>query len=214
MFENLLIQYKAGGMTMHLILVIVVLGLWIFLERLMVLKSAGSINKEEVLGLVNSYILQGQIDKAVSACSQIKTPLTNIISVGLIAVKNRKEDDQIQTAMDSVALKEIPNLEKRISLLSTIANLAIVAGLLGTVIGMADAFAIAANAAPMDKASVFATRISMSLNCAGFGLLAAVALLSAYGWLNSWSQSLVDDIHEASVTTLNFILSNKDKILR
>lgn len=212
MLETLVRQYKAGGATMHLILLVGGMGVWIFLERFSALRAAGRIDKDEVLSTVNSYILQGQIDKAISVCSQIKAPLTNIINAGLIAVKNGKDDDQVQTAMDAVALREIPKIEKRISLLSTIANLATLAGLLGTIVGMIGAFAGVANAAPAEKAAILASKISMSMNCTGFGLVFAVPLLGIYGWFNSWAQSIVDDIHEASVSTLNFILSNRDKI--
>ncbi len=212
MLQTLIQQYKAGGMTMNLILIIGGMGVWIFIERFAALKAAGRIDKDELLSTVNSYILQGQIDKAISVCSQVKSPLTNIINAGLVAVKNGKGDDQVQTAMDAVALREIPKIEKRISLLSTIANLATLAGLLGTIIGMIGAFAGVANAAPAEKAAILAAKISMSMNCTGFGLVFAVPLLGIYGWFNSWAISIVDDIHEASVATLNFILSNRDKI--
>ena len=104
MLEQLIQQYKAGGATMHLILFIGGLGVWIFIERLGALRAAGRIDKDEVLSTVNSYILQGQIDKAISVCSQVRSPLTNIINAGLVAVKNGKDDEQVQTAMDAVAL--------------------------------------------------------------------------------------------------------------
>jgi len=212
MLQTLIQQYKAGGMTMNLILIIGGIGVWIFLERFAALKAAGRIDKDEVLSTVNSYILQGQIDKAISVCSQVRSPLNNIINAGLAAVINGKGDEQVQTAIDAVVLKEIPKFERRISLLSTIANLATLAGLLGTIIGMIGAFAGVANAAPAEKAAILAAKISMSMNCTGFGLVFAVPLLAIYGWFNSWAISIVDDIHEASVATLNFILSNKDKI--
>lgn len=212
MLETLVQQYKAGGATMHLILLIGGVGIWIFLERFAALRAAGRIDKDEVLSTVNSYILQGHIDKAISVCSQVRSPLTNIINAGLVAVKNGKDDQEVQTAMDAVALREIPKVEKRIGLLSTTANLATLAGLLGTIVGMIGAFAGVANAAPAEKAAILASKISMSMNCTGFGLIFAVPLLGIYGWFNSWAESIVDDIHEASVATLNFILSNKDKI--
>lgn len=210
--ETMVQSYKAGGQTMNLILVIGGMGVWIFLERFAALRAAGRVDKDEVLSTVNSYILQGQIDKAISVCSQVKSPITNIINAGLVAVKNGKDDEQVQTAMDAIALREIPKIQKRISLLSTIANLATLAGLLGTIVGMIGAFAGVANAAPAEKAAILAAKISMSMNCTGLGLIFAVPLLGIYGWFNSWSEGIVDDIHEASVATLNFILSNRDKI--
>jgi biopolymer transport protein ExbB/TolQ len=116
--------------------------------------------------------------------------------------------------MDAVALREIPRIEKRIQLLSTIANLATLLGLLGTIGGMIGAFASVANAAPAEKAAILAAKISESMNCTAFGLIIAVPLLGAYGAMHSWATSIVDDIHEASVSTLNFILSNRNKLAK
>ena len=58
---------------------------------------------------------------------------------------------------------------------------------------------------------MLAASISEAMNCTAFGLLVAIPLLGAYGWLQTRGQELVDDVHEAAVATLNFILSNRDK---
>jgi biopolymer transport protein ExbB/TolQ len=159
-------------------------------------------------------VLQGQIDKAISVVSQIKSPLTDIMRAGLISVQNGKDDEEVQTSMDAVALREIPRIQARVGLLSMLANLATLVGLLGTVSGMIGAFSAVANVAPAEKATLLSNAIGEALNCTAFGLLVAIPLLGSYGWINSWSQKLVDDIHESSVATLNFILSNRDKIAK
>jgi biopolymer transport protein ExbB len=113
-----------------------------------------------------------------------------------------------------VALREIPRLSRRIDMLSALANVAVLLGLLGTVSGMIAAFGAVANLPPADKAKVLASSIAEALNATGFGLLVSIVLFACWGWLSSWSTRVIDDVHEASVSTLNFILVNKEKIFR
>jgi biopolymer transport protein ExbB len=150
----------------------------------------------------------------VNAVSQSKGPLPNIIRAGLVAVMNGKSPEEVQTAMDAVALREIPRLGRRIDLLSALANVAVLLGLLGTVSGMIAAFSAVARLPPAEKATVLASSIAEALNATGFGLLVSIALFACWGFLTTWSQKIIDDVHEASVSTLNFILTNKDKIFK
>lgn len=212
MIEAILDQLREPELVMWLIAVCSMLGVAITLERITVIKRAAAISKENLLNHINSYILQGNLEKAISICSQTKTPLTNIIRMGLVQVANGKNEEEVQTAMDSVALNEIPKIEKRINYLSTLSNLATLLGLLGTVKGLIGAFAAVANVAPAEKAALLSNSISIAMSTTAFGLMVAIPLLAVYGWLNSWGQNVVDDIHEASVTTLNFVLTNREKI--
>ncbi len=211
---TLLEHYREGGFFMHVILLTSMVGCAILWDRINAMRNAGTVSKDELLNHINSYVLQGQVDKAISVVSQIKSPLTNIIRAGLVAVQNGKDDEEVQTAMDAIALREIPRIQARVGLLSMLANLSTLVGLLGTVGGLIGAFSAVANVAPAEKATLLSSAIGEALNCTAFGLLVAIPLLGCYGWLNSWSQKLVDDIHEASVSTLNFILSNREKIAR
>lgn len=189
-------------------------GVAIVVERAITLKAASSVDKDELLGFIQSYCMQGQLQKAISVVSQSKGPLPNIVRAGLISVANGQSPEEVQTAMDAVALREIPRLGRRIDTLSALANVAVLLGLLGTVSGMIAAFGAVANLPPADKAKVLASSIAEALNATGFGLLISIILFAAWGWLGSWSGRVIDDVHEASVATLNFILSNKAKIFR
>jgi biopolymer transport protein ExbB len=188
-------------------------GVAIVVERSLTLKAASNVNKDELLNSVKAYCMQGQLQRAVTAVAQNKNPLSNIMRSGLMTVMNGKSPEEVQTAMDAVALREIPRLSRHIDTLSALANVAVLLGLLGTVTGMIAAFGAVANLPPAEKAKVLASSISEALNATGFGLLVSIVLFAAWGFLNSWSQRVIDDVHEASVSTLNFILTNKDKIL-
>lgn len=189
-------------------------GVAIVVERFLVLNSASAVDKDELLNFIQSYCIQGQVQKAISAVSQSKGPLSNIVRAGLVSVAKGSSPEEVQTAMDAVALREIPRISRRIDLLSAIANVAVLLGLLGTVTGMIAAFGAVANLPPADKAKVLASSIAEALNATGFGLLVSIILFAAWGWLTSWSSRIVDDVHEASVSTLNFIIVNREKIFR
>jgi biopolymer transport protein ExbB/TolQ len=138
-------------------------GVAIVVERFLVLNSASAVDKDELLNFIQSYCIQGQVQKAISAVSQSKGPLSNIVRAGLVSVAKGSSPEEVQTAMDAVALREIPRISRRIDLLSAIANVAVLLGLLGTVTGMIAAFGAVANLPPADKAKVLASSIAEAL---------------------------------------------------
>lgn len=212
MFHTLTEKFVEGGMVMWAILTCMAIGFAVLWDRFRTIMAATSVSKEEVLSHISSYILQGNIDKAISMTAQIRSPLTNIIRAGLVAVMNGKDNEEIQTAMDAVALREVPRIEKRIPLLAMLSNISTLLGLLGTVMGMIGAFGAVANVAPAEKATLLASSIAEAMNATAFGLLVAIPLLGGFGFLQTKAQEIVSDIHEASVATLNFIISNRSKI--
>jgi biopolymer transport protein ExbB len=190
------------------------IGFAIVVERAFTLKAATSVDKDELMNFIQAQCMQGKVKKAISIVAQSQGPLPKIVRAGLVAVANGNSSEEVQTAMDAVALREIPRLSRRIDLLSALANVAVLLGLLGTVSGMIAAFSAVATLPPAEKAVVLASSIAEALNATGFGLLVSIVLFAAWGWLQSWAGKAVDDVHEASVSTLNFILANKDKIFK
>ena len=203
--------FHGGGFFMWPILLTSILGVALCIERFFYITVSASVRKEEFLNKVNQQILQGNLERAIAVCTQTPSPLTRIVKAGLVAVANHQDVEEVQTAMDAVALREIPRIEKRTGLLAMLSNLATLLGLLGTITGLIGAFAAVANVSPAEKATLLAASIAEAMNCTAFGLIVAIPLLAVFGYLQSMSQSVVDDLHEASVATLNFILSNRDK---
>lgn len=204
-------HFKEGGFFMWPILLISLIGAAIVAERLMYIRRASAIRKEDFLKQLNQLVLKGDLERCISFCGQTQTPLTRITRAGLMAIASRKSTDEVQTAMDAIALREIPRIEQRTGLLAMFSNMATLLGLLGTITGMIGAFGAVSKVAPSEKATMLAASISEAMNCTAFGLVVAIPLLGAYGWLQTRGQELVDDVHEAAVATLNFILSNRDK---
>jgi biopolymer transport protein ExbB len=212
MVQMLAHKFHEGGMIMWIILLNSAVGIAIIFERFRVIRGASAIKKDELLSHINSYILQGNLEKALQIVSQVRSPLTNIVRAGLVSVKNGKSAEEVQTAMDAVALREIPKIERRIPLLAMLSNIATLLGLVGTVTGMIGAFGAVSGQAAADRARMLASEIAVALNATAFGLVTGIFILMCFGFLQSMAQDAVDDIHEASVSTLSFILANRDKL--
>ena len=107
--------------------------------------------------------------------------------------------------MDESLLEVIPRIEKRTHYLSSLANVGLLIGLLGTITGLIGAFSAVASANPAEKASLLSLAISVAMNNTASGLAVAITLLLAHMYLESKTMSLIDSLEIASVKFLNSI---------
>jgi biopolymer transport protein ExbB/TolQ len=134
------------------------------------------------------------------------------VKAGLIQALNKRPDEEVQVAMDAVILREQPRIEGWSSLLAVTGNIAVLAGLLGTILGMIQSFRAVAAADPAQKAEELSKGIAHALNCTAFGLLVAIISIVAYGYLQLRIQRLENEVVESSMSVLNLVASNRDKI--
>jgi biopolymer transport protein ExbB/TolQ len=204
-------SYQDGGWAMWIILFWLICGIAIMAERAVYLFGA-SINKEVFLATMQKCILAGDVAKAVKMASAANAPLARIVQAGLVKVN--RPDEEVQAAMDEAALREMPKINKRTSFLALFANLAMLSGLFGTITGLIKAFGAVGGESvdPSQKARILAEGISEAMNCTAFGLISAICCLTGWALLNNKTQGLEDDINEASVTVLNLVVSNRQKV--
>lgn len=204
-------HFQEGGWGMWIILFWSVVIIGITIERALYLFGSG-INKDMFLATMQKCILAGDVQKAVKMCSAANAPLARIVQAGLVKVN--RPDEEVQAAMDEAALREIPKIAKRTSYLSLLANLSMLSGLLGTVSGLISSFGAVSGESvdPSQKARILAAGISEAMNCTAFGLIVALIGLIAFAVLNGKTQSLEDDINEASVQVLNLVVTNRQKV--
>ncbi len=210
-FGQLAKHYHEGGWMMHPILVALGFTVVLIVDRVIALYFQTWISKEAFLKGLREHVYRGDLDRAISFCaSQKKTPLVSVIKAGLINVPKGEAD--VQAAMDEATLRESPKIEKRTGYLAMLGNVATLLGLLGTIVGLISAFAAVATASPSDKATILSKSISEAMNCTAFGLITAIPALVAYSVLQGRSQLMLDDINESSVSVLNLIIANRDKM--
>jgi biopolymer transport protein ExbB len=99
----------------------------------------------------------------------------------------------------------IPQLERRTQYIALGANVATLLGLLGTIVGLIQAFTAVSNANPAEKADLLSASISVAMNTTAFGLLVAIPLLVAHSVVSSKAGAIVDSLEMASVKALSMI---------
>src|SRR4051812_34864369 len=198
--------FHDGGYGMWPILFLLMLTVSIVIERAVTLRKA-VIDKEKLLGLLRSQISAGNIQGAIKVCSGNSTPVTRILAAGLM--RANRSDDEIKSAMDEAALRELPGIEKRTGYLAMLGNLATLAGLLGTIGGLIKSFAGVAGVDPSQKATLLSKGIAEAMNCTFFGLLTGILRLAGYAWLNGKTQNILDDVAELKKSVANLVTSAK-----
>ena len=203
--------FAEGGFVMYVILIIAVLTLILIIERFMALKSL-RVDKKEFSDQVFKMIVNGDMRQAVSFCDTKSTPLSNTVKAGLVQVMNKRPDEEVQVAMDAAVLREMPKLEGFTSFLAVLGNIAVLAGLLGTIIGMIGSFRAVSAADPATKAQLLSEGISHALNCTGFGLTVAILAILFYGLFQHMIQKAENEMLETSMSLMNLVASNRDKL--
>ncbi len=211
MFGTLMAHYKEGGWGMYPITICLLFMLIIVIDRVRIFYFRGNIDKEAFMRGLRKHIYAGDLDKAISyTVSQKATPLTAVVKAGLINVP--KGEGEVQAAMDEAALRENPKIESRTGYLAMIGNAAMLSGLLGTVSGLIACFAAVATANPAEKAGLLSAGIAEAMNCTAFGLITAIPALICFSIFQGRTQHMLDDINETSVSVLNLVVANKDKM--
>ena len=203
--------FHEGGPVMWIILFIGVVTILLIVERMITMRAI-SINKKEFMDQLFAMVLRGDLRQAISYCDAKPVPLSNTVKAGLIQALNKRPDEEVQVAMDAVILREQPRIEGWASFLAVTGNIAVLSGLLGTILGMIQSFRAVATADPAQKAEELSKGIAHALNCTGFGLFVAIISIVAYGYLQMRIQRMENEVVESSMSVLNLVAANRDKI--
>ncbi len=200
-----------GGWVMWVILVFAILTVILVVDRIMKMNSL-MVNKKDFADVIFRMVISGDIRQAIAYCDQRPAPLTNTVKAGLVQAMNKRPDEEIQVAMDAAVLREMPKVEGMTAFLAVFGNVAVLAGLLGTIIGMIGSFRAVTEADNATKAQLLSQGISHALNCTAFGLSVAIMAIVFYGIFQHQIQKTENEIVETSMSLLNLIVSNRDKI--
>lgn len=203
-YSNIVGFFQSGGLFMYPIMVILALGLAIAVERYIYLSVARTSN-QRVWKKLMPLLQEGKLQQAVSVVEKSKTAISRILAYGLNRAYISRHRDDVEIAMEEGLMEAVPNLEKRTPYLATFANIATLLGLLGTIIGLIQAFTAVSNANPAEKADMLSASISVAMNTTAFGLMVAIPLLLVYAVLQTKTTQLVDSLEMASVKVLNIL---------
>ena len=208
-FVTIVEFFQQGGMFMYPIVLVFAFGFVIMIERWIYLTGAGSSNRR-IWAKVMPLVSQGRYREADDLARQSKTAIGSILGYGLDRARSARRRDDIEKAMEESLLEVMPRLEKRTHYLATLANVATLLGLLGTIIGLIKAFTAVAAANPAEKADLLSASISVAMNTTAFGLIVAIPLLITHTVLTAKTGAIVDSLEMASVKALN-VISSKAK---
>lgn len=205
MLETIVRFFQQGGPFMYPIAVVLVLGLAISLERFMYLSGVRRRNRRAFDQGILPLMQKGDYRGALRAANTTAAAIGTMISAGLSRLLNNHSREDIEYAMEEGLMEVLPRLEKRTQYLATLANVATLLGLLGTIIGLIAAFTAVANADPAEKASLLSNSISVAMNTTAFGLMSAIPLLLFHSWLQTRTNEIVDSFEMAGVKFLNIV---------
>ena len=208
-FFNMIARFfQGGGHFMYPIAVVLVVGVAIAIERYVYLTLVASRNRSLWNDLA-PLLAQGNFKGAVELTGRSDSAIGQILNYGLARIQSARRRDDIEKAMEESLMEVVPKLEKRTHYLATFANLATLLGLLGTVMGLINAFAAVATVNPAEKANLLSASISVAMNCTAFGLMTAVPLLVIHAFIQTKTTELVDSLEMASVKFLNAITERR-----
>jgi biopolymer transport protein ExbB len=196
--------FKDGGFFLYPLVIIFVVGVAISIERWLYLTVETARNRslwEEVAPHLGAGNFKAAIQLANSSPAQIGT----VLKYGLARLSTARRRDDIQQAMEESLLEIVPRLEKRTHYLSSLANIGLLVGLLGTILALIHAFGAVSQANPAEKAALLAAAISEAMNNTASGLFVAIVLLLTHMFLEAKTTSLIDSLEIAVVKFLNSI---------
>jgi len=196
--------FQKGGLFMYPILLVFLTGMAITAERWYQLNRTRNINRN-MWNVLYPVLARGEFDKARTIIAKDKSAISQMLGTGLarLGAVRRREDFEI--AMEESMMEIIPQLEKRTPYVALLSNIATLLGLLGTIMGLIEAFTAVANANPAEKADLLSASISVAMNTTAFGLMSAIPLLLLHSKLTSTTGQIVDSLEMASVKALNTI---------
>ncbi|MCK4675020.1 MAG: MotA/TolQ/ExbB proton channel family protein [Gammaproteobacteria bacterium] len=202
--QNIVQFFQTGGTFMYPILIVFAFGAAICIERYIKLSGIGKANKK-VWDQVHPLLDEGNFEAARDSIVEDESAIASLLSMGLDRQGSVRRRDDIEIAMEESMMEIIPSLEKRTPYIALFANICTLLGLLGTIMGLIEAFTAVANADPAEKADMLSASISVAMNTTAFGLMAAIPLLIVHAMLTSKTGEIIDSLEMASVKTLNLI---------
>jgi biopolymer transport protein ExbB/TolQ len=211
--------FKDGGFFMYPITFLLAFGTAVVIERFYILFKKFNLDGAKYYNFIEQKLLARELDEAIKGSPDV--PLSNIIRFGLEMLKkidmiNREQENKIikgerrfailfEKNIEEISSLEFPKIDRRLNLLPTIANLATLLGLLGTLQGLIKSFTAVSGLDPAQRAQILAKGISVAMNTTAYGLFVAVFVLFMYAILNNRSERLKDITEYYVLKFINFV---------
>lgn len=198
--------YNDGGMVMHFISILSIFSLTTIIYKIVVFRRV-KMNLNEFISKVRGALLKGNVKGATEVCEQYRSPVSSIVKSALLKYGQPRE--QVEKAMENAAIHEVAYLEKFLTVLATVANIAPLLGFLGTVVGMIIAFDVIAKQG-LNNPGLVANGISVALLTTAYGLIVAFFTQPFYNYFTSKVAAYTREIE----TVANILFETIDEMER
>jgi len=198
--------FVTGGPFMYPILLVFAVGAAIAVERYITLSRVTAKN-QSMWSRVQPVLKEGDFEAAREMTRDDDSAISRLLGMGLARQGAVRRREDIEIAMEESMMEIIPQLEKRTPYVALASSIATLLGLLGTIMGLIQAFTAVANANPAEKADLLSASISVAMNTTAFGLMVAIPLLIIHTVLTAKTGQIVDSLEMASVKALNVFSS-------
>ena len=199
------IVYK-GGFIVPILMTCVLTLFIFFFERFITLRKAQGKERLNVfVSKVQALLAEDKIEEATEACDKQKGSLANVVKAGLVRYRDLENDKELEKdqkitsmkqALEEASALELPMLSRNMIILSTLASISVLIGLIGTVLGMIRAFAALAQSGAADSLAL-ATGISEALVNTAFGIAGSTLSIMSYNYFSSKIDGYTFKIDEA-----------------
>jgi biopolymer transport protein ExbB len=200
--DTLRLFVNNGGPVLWIILFASAVAVIVFIERFLHCHRA-QINSTEFLNGVRNVLKRDNIVEALSICDATPGPVARLVKTAILNRDHGRE--RVREALEEAGLAEVPRLEEKLNLLATIAQLAPLLGLLGTVLGFIKTFIDMQERGLSAHFSLLSVGIWKALICAAAGLAVAIPAHAAYNYLVSRVNSIVLDMERAATEIVNIV---------
>ena len=198
--------FRQGGGWMYVILVVSIIAIGIIIERFIFLFFKYNINAHAFMAQIQKLVMANNIDRAIKLCNAAPSAaLPKVIKAGL--TRANKGEVEIQNAVEEATLEVVPQIMKRVGSLQALGNIATLLGLLGTIIGLIEAFNALKSATPDTRQELLSQGIALAMNTTAFGLIVAIPCMVAHLFLSGMTKKIIDEIDQHSVKLENLLVS-------
>lgn len=196
--------FEQGGFFMYVNLLCSVVTITLIVDRARFFLVEGAVNARAFLEQLRKLLTTGQIDKAQRLSVSVSAPVALVARAGLS--KLGKGEAAVSTAIEESLVDVTPELKKRIGVLWSLANIATLIGLLGTINGLIGGFAAIGKAAADQRSSILATRIAEAMNNTWLGLAIAATAMIGHLFLSMASKKQQQELESFSLKLENLLV--------
>ena len=202
--ESIKKQFIDGGPAfMGIVLIILLIGMAISIERIIYLTLATA-NSKKLLAGIEAKMKNGDVEGAKQLCKDTRGPVASIFTQGLIRYQDGQSLEEVEKSLVSYGSVAGGKLESGLSWIGLCISLAPMFGFMGTVIGMIQAFDDIAAAGDMSP-QIVASGMKVALLTTVFGLIAAIILQIFFNFIASKIESIVNDMEDASISFMDIL---------